>query len=145
MFDENYRRTHRPKMPQPQFLYLSDNEDTSDSDEEDMDYEEDRGISDFAVGNPAKDVYSDLVAPFRRARDTAYLSQDPNDVIRLVRQCPSLCSLKIQVRGLGNMGGLIHLVWPGILPQSLERLEIIVPEYWNEESYDNSEDEDYDP
>ncbi|KAF9092121.1 hypothetical protein BGX27_001892 [Mortierella sp. AM989] len=144
MFDENYRRTHRLKVPQPQFFYPSDNEDIS-GDEDDMDYEKDQGTSDFTVENPAKDVYSDLVAPFLRARDTAYLSQDPNDIIRLVRQCPSLCSLKIQVRGLGNMGGLNHLVWPGVLPQSLERLEIVVPEHWNEESYDNSEDEDYDP
>ncbi|KAF9350356.1 hypothetical protein BGX26_011465 [Mortierella sp. AD094] len=145
MFDEDIRLSLKQPTPQPQFLYPSDSEDPSDSDDEDMYFEHRSSDSILMVADPTKGVYSDLFAPLRPFRDTAYLTQDPYHIIRLIRQCPNLCSLKIQVRALGNMGALNHLLWPGILPQSLQKFEIVVPEYWKEESLDNSDDEDYDP
>ncbi|KAI7826111.1 hypothetical protein BC939DRAFT_502061 [Gamsiella multidivaricata] len=144
-FCHDIHRSHRSTVPQPRFLYASDSEDLSDDDDEDSckgnDCDNDASVSE----DPAMGIYSALFSPRNRVRDIAYLTQDPYGVIQLLRQCPGLCKLKIQVRALGNMGGLNHLLWPGILPQSLVRLEIIVPNHWNEESYDNSEDEDYDP
>ncbi|KAF9114804.1 hypothetical protein BGX27_009752 [Mortierella sp. AM989] len=146
-FDHDIHLSYMRLLPQPQFFYPSDYEDMSDSDDEAMEYENNNIDSPPNIEDPTKGVYSPLFAPLHRVRDNAYLTQDPYDVIRLIRQCPNLCYLKIQVRSLGNKGGLIHLLWPGILPQSLVRLKIVVPEYWKEEVFAASDfgDDDYDP
>ncbi|KAF9176531.1 hypothetical protein BGZ50_000462, partial [Haplosporangium sp. Z 11] len=149
-FDQDIHRSLKVPVPQPQFLYPSDLEDLSDEDLsddnfEDSDDENTHKSSTLVTEDPTKGVYSALLAPCFRSHDTAYITQDPYDVFRLLRQCPALRNLKIQVTALSKSGGLGYLLQPDLLPQSLERLEIIVPYNWREESYDNSEDEDYDP
>ncbi|KAF9350733.1 hypothetical protein BGX26_011148 [Mortierella sp. AD094] len=145
-FDQDVFRFLRPPIVQPRFLYPSDSEDDSDNSYENIDSEVDHNNTNaVATWDPTKGIYSTLWARAIPLLGVTCPTQDPYEIIRLVRQCPNLTNLKIQVRTLGNMVGLYHLFWPGILPQSIERLEIIVPNYWNEESYENSLDEDYDP
>ncbi|KAF9352900.1 hypothetical protein BGX26_009316 [Mortierella sp. AD094] len=144
-FDQNIFRFLRPPYFQPRFLYPSDSEDNSDMSNEDPDSENDHDDVAAATWEPMKGVYSDLWAHGYPICDVIRPTQDPYDIIRLIRQCPNLRNLKIHVRTLGNTVGLYHLLWPGSLPQSIEKLELIVPDCWNEESHENSVDEDYDP
>ncbi|KAF9916743.1 hypothetical protein BX616_002957 [Lobosporangium transversale] len=153
LFDQEICRALRPPKMQPTFYYPSDLEDQTDDSDDDGD--DDGGMNlcsehgsqpqhQDIKGKLPREEYRDILAPVVPVRADACLTQDPYDVIRLIRQCSNLQELKVQVRVFGNVGGLEHLLWPGILPQSLKRLEIIVPDDWREESYDDSEDEDYD-
>ncbi|KAF8976716.1 hypothetical protein BGZ46_008037 [Entomortierella lignicola] len=141
LYDQEIFRFLRPPRVQPQFLYPSDTEDMSDIDEEDSEDELDQTAYD-----PTKGVYREIWAREEHYIEPNCPTQDPFDVIQLVRQCPNLSHLKVEYRVLGNSMGLYHLLWPGILPQSLERLEIFFPDHWEDENlYEDSLDEDYDP
>ncbi|KAI1316296.1 hypothetical protein EDD11_010139 [Mortierella claussenii] len=146
-FDRGIYRSLKVPVPQPQFLYPSDLEDLTDdsmddSDDDIVDSNSKSSRKDNTSQDPIESIYSALLAPYFRIHDTA---ADPYGVFRLLCQCPGLRNLKVHFNALCNTGGLDYLLQPGLLPQSLERLEIVVPFNWNEESYENSDDEDYDP
>ncbi|KAF9430541.1 hypothetical protein BGZ76_000804 [Entomortierella beljakovae] len=152
-FNEDIRKALRVPVAQPQFFYPSDYEDSDDDasdyemevDENDDNNDNNNNVEPIASIDPTQGVYKDFYIPLGTSYGEECLTHNPFNVVDLVRQCSNLVDFTINVKAVGQLEGLNHLLWPGVIPQSIERLEIITPPHWVENRDEDSQDEDYNP